>query len=43
MDIASIINPLPASAAVFGIGAAAARNFARAQDPKDWSFGDYVW
>lgn len=42
MDIASIINPLPVSAAALGIGAAAARNFSRAQDPKDWSFGDYV-
>ncbi len=42
MDIASIVDPEPLSAGTLGVGAAAARNYARAQDPKDWSFGDYV-
>lgn len=41
-DIASIIDPEPFSAAALGIGAAGARNYARAQQPKKWTFRDYA-
>lgn len=42
LDIASIVDPEPISAGVMGVAAAGARNYARAQDPKDWTFGDYA-
>lgn len=41
-DIASIIDPEPFSAAGLGLAAAGARNYARTQQPKKWTFGDYV-
>lgn len=42
LDIASIVNPEPITAGLFGVGAAGARNYARTRDPKNWTFGDYA-
>lgn len=43
LDIASIIDPEPFSAAGLGTGAAMARTIARKQDPKSWGLSDYFW
>ena len=42
LDIASIVDPEPITAGLFGVGAAGARNYARTRDPKNWTFGDYA-
>ena len=41
-DIVSIVDPEPISAGVLGVAAAGARNYARYQQPKSWSIGDYL-
>lgn len=42
-DIVSIVDPEPISAAIAGIGAAGARNYAKLQQPKSWGLTDYLW
>lgn len=42
-DIASILDPEPISAAVLGVGAAGARNYARNVRPGHKTFGEHIW
>lgn len=42
LDIASIINPEPFSAAAMSLGAAGSRNLAKAQQPGKWNVRDYI-
>lgn len=42
LDIASIIDPEPFSAAAMSLGAAGSRNLAKAQQPGKWNVGDYI-
>lgn len=42
-DIASILDPEPISAAVLGVGAAGARNYARNVRPGHKTLGEHIW